>query len=177
MQVSFVCQTWVRAEGFNRNPPPRSTRGLTGSRRNPDPVRSLELRVPENRHTRTLELQSHGRTAVQLLLDLAANGQDDGNRHVDGPTWDGRGCSDVNQWTRENITFALKMRKPGVGKQSGHLCNPADVLLAVDGGEAQVLVQALANVVSVQRVAGNSVGHEKLLQGKTDGRLSGTRQT
>jgi len=72
----------------------------------------VELRVPENSHARTLELQSHGRTAVQLLLDLAADRQDDGNRHVDGPAWDGRGCSDVNQWTRENvITFALKMRK------------------------------------------------------------------
>lgn len=37
-----------------------------------------------------------------------------------------------------------------VGKQSGHLSDTADVLLPVLGGEAQILVQALANVVSVQ---------------------------
>lgn len=67
--------------------------------------------------------------------------------------------------------------QPGVGEQLGHLRNTADVLLAVHGGEAQVLVQAVADVVSVQRVAGNGVGHEKLFQGKTDGRLSGTWQT
>jgi len=82
-------------------------------------------------------------------------------------------CSDLaERWNETGDAH-----QPSVGEQPGHLCNTADVLLAVYGGEAQVLVQAVANVVSVQRVAGNRVGHEKLLQGKADGRLSGTRQT
>jgi len=44
MQLSFVCQTWVRADGVQSEPPAvdsARTRGLTGSQRNPDPVRSL----------------------------------------------------------------------------------------------------------------------------------------
>lgn len=63
----------------------------------------VELWVPENSHTWTLVLKRHSRTAVQLLLGLGANRQDDGNRQVDGPTWDRRGCSDLDQWTKANI--------------------------------------------------------------------------
>lgn len=67
--------------------------------------------------------------------------------------------------------------QPSVCKQSGHLGDTPDVFLAVYGGEAQILVQAVANVVSVQRVARDSMGHEVLFQGKTDGSLPSTRQT
>lgn len=67
--------------------------------------------------------------------------------------------------------------QPGVGKQSGHLGDAADVLLAVFGGEAQIPVQAVADVVSVQRVARDGVGHQVLLQGEADRRLAGTGQT
>lgn len=40
--------------------------------------------------------------------------------------------------------------KPSISKQFGHLSNTTDVLLAVFRSEAQILVQAMANVVSVQ---------------------------
>lgn len=39
--------------------------------------------------------------------------------------------------------------QPGIRKQFGHLSNAADVFLAVFGGEAQILVKAMANVVAV----------------------------
>lgn len=67
--------------------------------------------------------------------------------------------------------------QPSVRKQFGHLSDATDVLLTVFGSEAQVLVQALANVVSVQRVARDGVRHKELFQGKTDGGLPCTRQT
>lgn len=38
----------------------------------------------------------------------------------------------------------------GVGEQFGHLCNTTDVFFPVFRGEAQILVQAVADVVSVQ---------------------------
>lgn len=65
----------------------------------------------------------------------------------------------------------------GVGEQFGHLCNTTDVFFPVLCGEAQILVQAVANVVSVQWVTRDGVGHKVLFQGKTDGGLSRTRQT
>lgn len=64
----------------------------------------------------------------------------------------------------------------GVGKQLGHLSNSPDVFFPIFGGEAQVLVQSMANVVSIQGVARDRVGHEVLLQGKADGGLPGARQ-
>ena len=60
----------------------------------------------------------------------------------------------------------------GVGEQLGDLGHAADVLLAVHGGEAQVLVQAVADVVSVQRVAGDVLRHQELLQCKAEGGLA-----
>lgn len=67
--------------------------------------------------------------------------------------------------------------EPSVGEQFGHLSDTTDVFLAVFGREAQVLVQAVADVVSIQRVARDSMRHKVLLQGKTDGSLPGARQT
>lgn len=64
----------------------------------------------------------------------------------------------------------------GVGEQLGHFRNSPDVFFPVFGGEAQVLVQPVANVVSVQGVTRDRVGHEVLLQGKADGGLPGARQ-
>lgn len=82
-------------------------------------------------------------------------------------------CPDLGE--RRNETGDA--HQPGVGEQFGHFGDTTDVLLAVFGGEAQVLVQALADVVPVQGVARDSVGHEVLLHGKADGGLPGTRQT
>lgn len=65
----------------------------------------------------------------------------------------------------------------GIRKQLGHLGDTADVLLAVFGREAQVLVQAVTDVVSVQGVRRDGVGYEVLLQRETDGGLPGTGQT
>lgn len=47
---------------------------------------SIELGVSENSHACTLVLESYSSTAVQLLLGLGADRQDDGDRQVDGPT-------------------------------------------------------------------------------------------
>lgn len=65
----------------------------------------------------------------------------------------------------------------GIRKQLGHLGDTADVLLAVFGREAQVLVQAVTDVVSIQGVTRDGVGYEVLLQRETDGSLPGTGQT
>lgn len=46
----------------------------------------VELGLSENGHALALVLQSDGGTAVQLLLGLGADGQDDGDGQVDGAT-------------------------------------------------------------------------------------------
>lgn len=68
----------------------------------------IELGVPEDGHPWTLVLQSYGRTAVQLLLDFAADSQDNRNRQVDGTTWDRGGCGDLKCWTKANTTLYFK---------------------------------------------------------------------
>ena len=67
----------------------------------------VKLWVPENSHSSTLVLESYSRAAVQLLLFLSANRQDDGNGQVDGPTWLRGGCSDLNQWSKANIILEM----------------------------------------------------------------------
>lgn len=62
----------------------------------------------------------------------------------------------------------------GVGEELGHLGDAPDVLLAVLGSEAQVLVQTVPDVVPVQRVAGNAVRHQILLKSKAHGGFTGT---
>lgn len=64
-----------------------------------------------------------------------------------------------------------------VGKQLGHLGDPADVLLPVSGRESQVFVKAVADVVPIQGVAGDGVGHQVLLQSKTDRCFPSTGET
>ena len=63
-----------------------------------------------------------------------------------------------------------------ISKQFGHLSNAPDVLLAILSRKAQILVQAMTNVVSIQRVARDGVGHKILFQSKTDGCLPCARQ-
>jgi len=63
-----------------------------------------------------------------------------------------------------------------LGEQPGDLGHAADVLLAVRRREAQVLVEPVADVVPVQRVAGDGVSHQVLLQREADGGLAGARQ-
>lgn len=83
----------------------------------------------------------------QLFADLAIRGDEAGDAH-----------------------------QAGVGKQLGHFRNTPDVFFPVFGGEAQVFVQSVANVVSVQGVTRDGVWHEVLFQGKADGGLPGARQ-
>lgn len=52
--------------------------------------------------------------------------------------------------------------QPGICKQFGDLSDATDVLLTIVGREAQILVQTVANVVSVQRVTRDRMGHEEL---------------
>lgn len=80
--------------------------------------------------------------------------------------------ADLAEWGDE----AGDAHQAGVGEQLGHLRNAPDVFFPVLGGEAQVLVQSVANVVPVQGVARDRVGHEVLLQGKADGSLPGAGQ-
>lgn len=62
-----------------------------------------------------------------------------------------------------------------VGEQFGDLGDAADVFLAVLGGEAEVLVEAEADVVAVEAVGGEVVGvsEQGLLEGDGDGGLAG----
>ena len=53
--------------------------------------------------------------------------------------------------------------QPCVSKQPGHLGDASDVFLAVSWAEAQVPVQPLADVVSIQGVAGNAMAHQVFL--------------
>lgn len=64
-----------------------------------------------------------------------------------------------------------------VGKQLGHLCNPADIFLSVPRRESKVFVEATTDVVPVEGVARDGVGDEILFQSKTDGCFSSTRET
>lgn len=64
-----------------------------------------------------------------------------------------------------------------VGKQLGHLGNPADILLSVSRRESKVFVKAVTDVVPIEGVAGDGVGDQVLLQSKTDRRLPSTGET
>ena len=61
----------------------------------------------------------------------------------------------------------------GVGEQLGHLAHPADVLLPVSGGEAEVTIQAVADVVAIQGVGVVAQVEEFLFQVYRQGRFPG----
>lgn len=64
-----------------------------------------------------------------------------------------------------------------VGEQFGDLCNAADVLVAVLLGEAQVFVEAEADVVAVQAVGVHvAVTEELVLEFDSDGRFARGRE-
>ncbi len=67
--------------------------------------------------------------------------------------------------------------KPSVSKQFYHFCDTTNVLFAVFRAEAQVLIEALPDVISIQSVAGDPMTHQILLQSHADRRLTRTRQT
>ena len=54
-----------------------------------------------------------------------------------------------------------------IGEQFGDLGDAPDVLHAVFGGESQVLVQALSNIVTVQTVGRNAARYEEFFQGES----------
>lgn len=60
----------------------------------------------------------------------------------------------------------------GVGEQLGDLGDAANVLVAVLFAEAQVLVEAEADVVAVEAVGGQAEVQQVLLEGGGDGRLA-----
>lgn len=80
--------------------------------------------------------------------------------------------ADPAEWRDE----AGDAHQAGVSEKLGHFRNTPDVFFTILGGEAQVLIESVANVVSVQGVTRDGVGHEVLFQGKADGRLPGARQ-
>lgn len=66
--------------------------------------------------------------------------------------------------------------EPRIGEEPRHLGDAPDVLLAVLGREAQVLVQAMPHIVTIQGVAGDAVSHQVLLQSKANGCLASSRK-
>jgi len=64
-----------------------------------------------------------------------------------------------------------------VSEQLGHLRDTSDVFFAVFRAEAEVLVQPMANVVSIQTVRRNSLAHQVAFQRKRERCLPGTRQS
>ena len=62
--------------------------------------------------------------------------------------------------------------EPGIGHQPGHFGDAADVLDARLLGEAEVLVEAVADVVAVEDVGVLALGGEALLDEVGDGRLA-----
>lgn len=63
------------------------------------------------------------------------------------------------------------------GAGAGDLCYPADVLFSVFRREAQVLVQAEANIVAVKPVASEALLQQMLFECGCDRRLAGSRET
>lgn len=64
-----------------------------------------------------------------------------------------------------------------ISEQLGHLRDTPDVLFTVLGGEAQVLVQACAHVVAIQRVGRDALADQILFQSKRDGGLTSAGET
>src|SRR5690606_4143093 len=65
----------------------------------------------------------------------------------------------------------------GVGEEAGDLSDPADVLSPVLGGEPQVGVEPMADVVAVQAIGGAAFSDERLLDRSGDRRLARPRKT
>lgn len=59
-----------------------------------------------------------------------------------------------------------------IGEEERHLGYTADVLFAIRGGEAEILVKAEADIVAVEAVGGVVVVEEVLLEGGGDGRFA-----
>ena len=66
--------------------------------------------------------------------------------------------------------------QPGVGHQLGDLADAADVLDPVGIGEAEVLVEAVADVVAVEQRGVDAARVEPALDEVGDRRLAGARQ-
>lgn len=64
-----------------------------------------------------------------------------------------------------------------IGKQLGHLGNPADVLFSVPRRESEVFVEAVTDIVSIEGVARDGMGDEILFQSKTNCCFSSPRET
>ena len=64
-----------------------------------------------------------------------------------------------------------------VGEQLGHLRDASNVFLAVFRTEAEVLVEAVPNVVAVQTVRRNSLAYQVAFQRKRQRRFPSARQT
>src|SRR5690606_31421598 len=65
----------------------------------------------------------------------------------------------------------------GLGEQTGHLPRPTNVLVSVGLREAQIRAQAVTQVVAVEAVGGDPLGHEESLQSDGHRRLARTRET
>lgn len=66
--------------------------------------------------------------------------------------------------------------EPSVSKQPGHLCDAADVFLAVPSRETQVFIQAMPNIITIQGIAGDAMRDQVLFQSKADGCLASSRK-
>lgn len=67
--------------------------------------------------------------------------------------------------------------KPRLSEQRGHFTNAANIFGPVFRRKAEVGIQAVANVVAIERVAGIAHGQQALLQPHRQRRLARSRKT
>ena len=65
----------------------------------------------------------------------------------------------------------------GVGEELGDFTDSSDVLLSVGEGEAEILVEAVSDIVTVKDVSWDTLGDEVLLELHGDGRFTGSGET
>ena len=63
--------------------------------------------------------------------------------------------------------------QPGIGHQPGDFADAADVLDPVGLGEAEIVVEAVADIVAVEQIGVPALGQQLLLDQIGDGRLAG----
>ena len=68
------------------------------------------------------------------------------------------------------------MTAPQVGEELGDFADPADILLAVGRRKAEILVQAVTDVIPIQHISELAALHEHMFQRECDRALAGSAQ-
>lgn len=86
-------------------------------------------------------------------------------------------CATASFYLGERRNEAGDADQTSIGKQPGHLSNPANIFFSVPGGESKVFVKAVTYIVPIEGVARDGVRDQVLFQSKTDGGFSSTGET